>query len=86
MASSETSKKIDRPTWLDDAAVAQFAKAQLLDGQIVHLIYDKENDCCGFISTFEDDEELADLLRRTLERVESGKYRDTRKEIDLAGK
>jgi hypothetical protein len=80
------SEKIDRPTWLDDADVAQFAKAQLMDGQIVHLIWDKQNDCCGFISTFEDDEELAEMLRQTLERVESGKYRKTRKEIDLASK
>ena len=85
MSSGETSKKIDRPTWLDDADVAQFRKAQEIDGQIVHLIWDKENDCCGFVSTFENDEELADILRRTLERVESGKYRETRKEIDLAG-
>jgi hypothetical protein len=80
------SEKIARPVWLDDASVAQFKKAEEMDGQIVHLIWDKENDCCGFISTFDDDEELADVLRRTLDRIESGEYKKSRKEMDLGWK
>lgn len=77
------SEKIARPTWLDDADVAQFKKAEELKGQIIHLIYDKDSTYCAFISTFGDMEELAAVLRQTLERVESGEYEQTRKEINL---
>ena len=80
------SEKIDRPMWLDDADVAQFKKAQELKGQILHLIYDEETAYCAMLSTFQDSEELATVLRQALGRVESGEYERTRREIDLASR
>jgi hypothetical protein len=77
------SEKIARPVWLDDASVAQFKKAEEMDGQFAHLIYDEEEGVYGFISTFRDGEELATALRHVLARVESGEYERSRKEINL---
>ena len=77
------SEKIARPVWLDDASVAQFKKAEEFGGQIFHLIHDEDSDYCAFISTFEDTERLAAVLRQMLARVESGEYERTREEIDL---